>query len=186
MLNNLNTKEIKILSVLNLKKKYSYLKKIIQYKLFLIKILRLSNDSKKYKYLSAVFDIQQLKKKGFYFQYIIHFSFLFNNIRLHITNAFGKLKFAASSGLVGFSGKQKKNKHLIFKNFITLLKQQQQFLKNKPIALHFKNIRYHKYYIINSLKEYFFITGIQNFNSYPYNGCRKKKKRRKRVRSKKR
>ena len=53
------------------------------------------------------------------------------------------------------------------------------FLGKKPVALHLNNVNFYQNLIVNKLKQTFYIKVIKSFNQAPYNGCRKKKVRRK-------
>ncbi len=120
-------------------------------------------------------------KSGFLIQYIMHFSFSATNTLLHITDALGNLKFQHSAGSVNFKGKQKKIRIMVLNRFFhTLRRLKISFLKNKPIALHLSNVGFYKKFLIRHLKRYFYIRVVKNYDSYSYNGCRKKKKVRKR------
>ena len=111
--------------------------------------------------------------------YIIDINFTKSNTFLHIMDYSGKLKFFYSSGSFKYAGKNKKSRYLVFRDFYRVLVSKLNFLKGKPVALHFKNVGYNKSWIIKKLKKKFFIKCIRSFNTYPYNGCRKPKIRRK-------
>lgn len=113
--------------------------------------------------------------------YIIYFTFSATNTFLYITDSLGNLKFRHSAGSVGFKGKQKKVRILVLTRFLKELRKLKiSTFKNKPIALHLNNVGFYKYFIIKNIKKYFFIRLIKNYNTYSYNGCRKKKRLRKR------
>ena len=110
--------------------------------------------------------------------FIIDITFSKSNTLLNVSDSNGNLKFSCSAGSFNYSGKSKRSRWIVFKEFYSSLLKL-KFLTNKPIALHFKNVGSHKFWIIKKLKKIFFIKNICSFNSYPYNGCRKKKMRRK-------
>lgn len=110
---------------------------------------------------------------------IINISFSKTNTLLHIMDFEGNLKFYYSAGLFKYKGKRKKSRFRIFKDFYNKLISKFKFLRFKPIALHLKNVGKAKFWIIRKLKKKFYIKIVKNFNLYPYNGCRKKKVRRK-------
>ena len=137
---------------------------------------------KNYKFLNTAI----AKKKNSFnkydplIMYIIDFSFSRSNTFLHVLDFAGNLKFFCSAGSFNYSGKSKRARWIVFKNFSrSLLKL--KFLKNRPVALHFKNVGSNKFWIINKLKKKLFIKVIRNFNLYPHNGCRKRKIRRKKI-----
>lgn len=111
--------------------------------------------------------------------YIIHISFHRTNTLLHVTDFSGKLAFFCSAGDLSYKGKSKKARIQVLKSMIRLILKNLTFLRNKPIALHLTNVRFMKYNILKKLKTFFFIKIVNNFDLYPYNGCRKRKARRK-------
>jgi ribosomal protein S11 len=117
--------------------------------------------------------------------YIIDISFSETNTLLHVTDFAGNLEFFCSAGSLNYKGKQKKQRFAIFKDLFRILVSKLTFLKGKPIALHLKNVRSNKFWIMRKLKKRFFIRIVRNYNLYPFNGCRKKKMRRKRFKKKK-
>jgi ribosomal protein S11 len=117
--------------------------------------------------------------------YIIDISFSETNTLPHVTDFAGNLEFFCSAGSLNYKGKQKKQRFAIFKDLFRILVSKLTFLKGKPIALHLKNVRSNKFWIMRKLKKRFFIRIVRNYNLYPFNGCRKKKMRRKRFKKKK-
>jgi ribosomal protein S11 len=115
--------------------------------------------------------------------YIIDITFSRSNTLLHVSDSAGNLKFSRSAGSFNYSGKSKKARWVVFKEFYRYLFKL-NFLKNKPIALHFKNVGPTKFWIIKQLKKKLFIKTVSSFTLYPYNGCRKKKMRRKKFKKK--
>lgn len=116
--------------------------------------------------------------------YTINITFSRSNTFLHVTDPAGKLKFFSSAGYLNHKGKTKKSRFTVFKSIFFILDTKLQFLKDKPIALHLKNVGFNKFWIIKKLKIKFFIKSVKIFNSFPFNGCRIKKVRRKKVRKK--
>jgi ribosomal protein S11 len=114
--------------------------------------------------------------------YVIAFCFSTSNILLSITDSHGKLVFFCSSGYLKFKGKLKKQ-ILVFKSFYRVLLKL-NFLRHQSVALHFKNVGFRKFMIIRTLKKKFFIKVVKIFNNYSHNGCRKKKKIRKKFKTK--
>jgi ribosomal protein S11 len=111
--------------------------------------------------------------------YIIDITFSRSNTFLHVMDSSGKLKFFSSAGHFNVKGKNKKFRFNVFKHFYFTLITKLKFLRNKPIALHLKNVSSNKFWIIKKLKTKFFIKVIKIFNLFPFNGCRRKKIRRK-------
>lgn len=122
---------------------------------------------------------QKIVKEDFLITYIIDFTFSRTNTLLHVMDFSGNLKFFCSSGSLQYKGKSKKSRLLVVKDMYKILLLKLKFLKDQPIALHLKNVGFAKFWIIKMLKKKFFIKVVRSFNSHPYNGCRKKKMRRK-------
>lgn len=118
--------------------------------------------------------------------YIIDIIFTKTNTLLSVSDSSGNLKFFYSAGLFNIKGKSKAKRYLVLNNFLRVLESKLKFLKLKPLALHLKNVRFDRFWIVKKFKKKFFIKIVKNFNLYPYNGCRRKKVRRKKMRTKKR
>ena len=116
--------------------------------------------------------------------YIIYISFSRANTLLHVMNSSGILKFSCSAGNLSYKGNSKKARVLVLKSMINLLIRKVKFLRHKFIALHLKNVKFMRFWIVKRFKKKFFIQTVKNFNLYPYNGCRKKKVRRKKFKKK--
>lgn len=121
-------------------------------------------------------------KKDFLISYVIYFGFSMSNTVLHISDAIGNQKVLLSAGLIDLQGKQKVVRRLALTRFFNILSlAKSKFLKKNPVAIHFKNVSSsNKFLIVKKLKKKFFIKVIKTFDLVSYNGCRKKKKRRKR------
>ena len=111
--------------------------------------------------------------------YIINVTFSRTNTLLHVMDFAGKLKFFSSAGLVKYSGKSKKSRFSVLRDLYRSLFAKLKGLGSKPVALHLMNVGSHKFWIIEKFKKKFYIKVVKSFNSYPYNGCRKKKAKRK-------
>jgi ribosomal protein S11 len=83
-------------------------------------------------------------------------------------------------------GKRKTKQPLALNSLINSLKNDAKFLYSKPIALHLTNVNFFSYnYVLSKLEEKFFITYIRVFDTTPHNGCRPRKIKRGKKRSKK-
>lgn len=111
--------------------------------------------------------------------YVINISFLKANTTIHASDIKGNLKIFYSAGSVGLAGKQKKKRRVAVSKLIALLVKRATFLHKKPVALHLNNVNFYKNLIVSKLKRVLYIRAIKSFNQTPYNGCRKKKLRRK-------
>jgi len=109
--------------------------------------------------------------------YVVSVVLTNKNTLIYVTNVQGTLKYFQSAVSLNISGKQKtKQPNTLFKllkSFITNCK----FLKNKPVALHFKNINKRLLMsIIKIMENLLFINVIRIYNFLiPHNGCRPKK-----------
>lgn len=124
------------------------------------------------------------KKESYLIKYVVSITFTKSNTLLHVSDFSGKLKLFLSAGSINYLGKNKKNRNSVLRDFFRILAEKGRFLKNQPIALHFKNVGSFKFKILKALKKKFLVLIVKNFNSYPYNGCRVKKIRRKKIRKK--
>ena len=111
--------------------------------------------------------------------YIINISFLKANTTIHLSDIKGNIKLFYSAGDIGLKGKQKTKRRIAVGKLIAILFKKTPFITKKPIALHLNNVKFYKRFIVKQLKKNFFIKIIKSFNLTPYNGCRKKKIRRK-------
>lgn len=117
-------------------------------------------------------------------KYVIDIKFSQTNTLLHVMSFSGKLKFFISAGQLKYKGKNKKARRLIIKDFYKMLITKLKFLKNQPVAINLNNVDSSRVWVIKLLKKKFFIKVIKIFQSTPHNGCRKKKIRRKKFRTK--
>ena len=115
--------------------------------------------------------------------YIIEISFSKKNTLFHISDCSGNIKFFYSAGSFQQKGKGKTARSIVLRKFYRLLISKLKFVKKVPIAVHFKNADSNMFWFLKKLKKKFFIVLVKHFNQYPYNGCRKKKIRRKKFKS---
>lgn len=174
MIKDSNLNLNKFLDGVKLKKQYI---EKLKYKISMLNDVSKDN----YKDLDSVIvpKNHQLIKNDYLVMYIIDISFSETNTLLHVTDFAGNLEYFCSAGSLNYKGKQKKLRFLVFRDLFRILVSKLTFLKGKPIALHLKNVGSNKFWIIKKLKTKFFIKVVRNFNLYPFNGCRKKKMRRK-------
>ena len=175
-----------VLNSIRLKKKSVYSKKVLNY---ISKLKFFLNKKQKDKDSSLFFvrksfnrsnEFLSTKKKGPFVLYSICFSFSAINTFLYVTDALGNLKLRSSAGLLNFKGKLKKSRFQVLKLFFKeLRKLKMNTLKNKPVSLHLQNVGSYRRLIVRNLKSFIYIQVIQNYQTYAYNGCRKKKKLRK-------
>jgi ribosomal protein S11 len=96
-----------------------------------------------------------------------------------VSDTQGNLKLFYSAGSVELSGKQKRRRRIAISKLISLVFKKATFLGQKPIALHLNNVNFYRNLIIGKLKRNLYIKIIKILNHTPYNGCRRKKLRRK-------
>ena len=81
-----------------------------------------------------------------------------------------------SAGLLKLTKYQKRAQPTALLNIFKILLSKAKFLQNKAVALHFKNVkRFHELFFITALKKKIFIKSFQSYNLMPHNGCRPKK-----------
>lgn len=127
----------------------------------------------------GIYNNRNTNSQDFIVMYVISVSFLKANTTIHVSDIRGNLKLFYSSGSVDLTGKQKKKRRIAISKLISLLLKKANFLGRKPIALHLSNVNFYKNLIVRKLKRNLYIKIIKIFNQISYNGCRKKKLRRK-------
>jgi ribosomal protein S11 len=180
ILNIENTHFNQFLKTLSLKKQY--LQKLKKQSIFL-NLLKQKN----YKIINTFNQKFETDYKPFdhIIMYIIDITFSRSNIFLNVMDSSGKLKFFCSAGHLQYKGrKNKKSRFQVLRSIYHVLLAKLRFLKGKPIALHLKNVGLKRFWIIKKLKTHFFIKLVSIFNLFPFNGCRKKKVKRKKFKKK--
>jgi ribosomal protein S11 len=176
LFNNL-TNKLKLETSLLQKEKF-YVKNLLNQATYLKKLKE--NNSKN---LSAkeffISNTKETNLQDFMLTYIISISFLKANTTIHVSDTQGNLKLFYSAGSVELSGKQKRKRRIAVSKLISLILKKATFLSQKPIALHLNNVNFYKNLIVRKLKRNLYIKIIKVLNQTPYNGCRKKKLRRK-------
>ena len=119
----------------------------------------------------------------FFVMYIIEIYFSKKNTLFNISDCSGNIKFFYSAGSFQQKGKGKTARSIVLKKFYRLLVSKLKFVKKVPIAIHFKNADSNMFWFLKNLKKKFFIVLVKRFNQYSYNGCRKKKIRRKKFKN---
>lgn len=159
--------------------KKQYLKKI-QNKASMLNEMKEMN----YKKVGSQFSKKLIYPKHTAFvMYIIEIYFSKKNTLLHISDFSGNLKLFYSAGSFQQKGNGKVARSIILRKFYRTLISKLKFAKKVPIAVHFKNADSNIFWFLKKLKKKFFITIVKHFNRYPYNGCRKRKIRRKKLKS---
>jgi ribosomal protein S11 len=111
--------------------------------------------------------------------YIVNVNLSPTNTLVNVTDVAGNPKASFSGGLVNLTKKQKKKQPGALINIFRILLSKARFLKNKPIALHFRNAKkFHVFFLLKALKNKLFIKSVRILDFLPHNGCRPKKIRR--------
>ena len=167
----------RFLKEIHLKKQY--LKKI-QDQAYFLNELKEANSKK----VGLKFSNKFVKPlNSVYVMYIIEISFSKKNTLFHISDCSGNIKFFYSAGTFHQTGKAKIARSIVLRKFYRLLVSRLKVIKKFPIAIHLKNVDSNMFWFLKKLKKKFLITLVKHFNNYPYNGCRKKKIRRKKFKS---
>jgi ribosomal protein S11 len=144
-------------------------------------LLNTTNDTTYLKFeqnKNSVFLKQNLFKENLV-SYIININLSPTNTLVNVTDINGNPKISFSAGLVKLTKKQKKAQPMALINIFKVLLLKAKFLENKPVALHFKNTKiFYESLIIKMLKERLFIKSVHSHNLSPHNGCRPKKLKR--------
>ena len=163
-----------------LKKEKFYIKNLLNQAIYLKKLKKNGSTRNLNKKEFISFSSKKINLKDFTVAYIISISFLKANIIIHVSDTQGKLKLFYSVGsIINLHGKQKRKRQVAISKLIFLVLKKAAFLDRKPIALHLNNVNFYKNLIIGKLKRNLYIKIIKILNQIPYNGCRKKKLRRK-------
>ena len=176
LFNNL-TNKLKLEASLLQEEKH-YVKNLLNQATYLKKLKK--DDSKNLSVKKFVIqNDKETNLQDFVVAYIVSISFLKANTTIHVSDTQGNLKLFYSAGSVQLSGKQKRKRRIAVSKLISLVLKKATFLGQKPVALHLNNVNFYKNLIVRKLKRNLYIKIIKILNQTPYNGCRKKKLRRK-------
>lgn len=113
-------------------------------------------------------------------KYIIGVSFLKKNTIIYITDIRGKLKYYCSAGFIKLNKKQKVKIPLVLMKLTKIILAKVPNLKKMPVAVHLNNISKPLQFFFEPIfKTQFFIIQLTSFKTFPHNGCRPKKLKRK-------
>ena len=111
--------------------------------------------------------------------YIINIQTSQTNTLISVTDIKGKTIISLSSGSLKLKKKQKKTQPLAIMTILKHLILKVNFLYNKIVVIHFKNVKiYYESVVIKLLSNILFIKSIKSYNLSPHNGCRPKKLKR--------
>lgn len=116
--------------------------------------------------------------------YVININLSLTNTLVNVNDIKGNPKFFYSAGMFNLQKTQKVRQP---KAIITILKAllvKIKLFRTKPVALHYNNLFFnHQSYIFKKLKQKIFIKLVTSYNYHPHNGCRLKKKKRIKIRT---
>lgn len=116
--------------------------------------------------------------------YIISINASSTNTFVNVNSINGHPKSFLSAGMFNFQKKQKIKQPKAVITILRALLIKFKICKIKPVALHFNNLFYnHQSYVLKRLKQKIFIKLIMSYNSSSHNGCRLKKKKRIKIRT---
>ena len=111
---------------------------------------------------------------------ILKINFLNSNIMIDLTNTFGKTVFKYSAGFLKFKNAYK-TKKIAINTLLKKIKFEMRKFKKNNLALHILGNRKHKKFTLSNLKNFLTIKTVKNFNLTPFNGCKTRKKKRKKI-----
>lgn len=169
-----------ILTRFALKKQKTFLLNVLKNDINMIEQQK-KPEKKLNKILASKIKVKQSNSWWAGVSFILLVSFSQTNTRVTLLSSNGSLVFSQSSGGAGLEGKQKTNRKLSLKKlFFSLQDSLKKSIGYKtPIALHLKNVGGELKYITKIAEKLFFIRSIKSYDNVPFNGCRKKKIRRK-------
>ena len=113
-------------------------------------------------------------------KYIVGISFLKKNTIIYITDIRGRLKHYCSAGFIKLNKKQKIKIPLVLMKLTKVILAKVPNLKKIPVAIHLNNISKQLQFFFEPIfKTQFFIIQLASFKTFPHNGCRPKKLKRK-------
>ena len=107
------------------------------------------------------------------------------NSLINLAKPNGNILISLSGGYINLKKRQKKLQPLALINLLKSLCLMVNFKPTESIAIHFKNVKpFYTTVIIKMLKRVFFIRSTKSFHLQPHNGCRPKKLRKFKKRTK--
>jgi len=118
--------------------------------------------------------------------YILTLNISQTNTLINLSDTDGKPLISLSGGSINLKKRQKKLQPLALINLLKSLILMANFTHDNSIAIHFKNVKsYYESLVIDLLKKIIFIKSIKSSNLQPHNGCRPKKLKKFKRRTKK-
>jgi ribosomal protein S11 len=118
--------------------------------------------------------------------YIINVNLSLTNTSINVSDIKGNPKVYYSAGMLDLKSKQKTKQPTAIIAIFKLILSKSNFLKKKAVALHCSNtLSTYESFITKRLKQKIFIKTIKSYKYRPHNGCRLRKKKRIKIRTKK-
>ena len=116
--------------------------------------------------------------------YVINISLSSTNTVINVNSIKGNPKFFYSAGMFNLQKTQKTRQPKAIITILRALLLKSKVLKTKPVALHFNNLFFnHQSYIFKKLKQKIFVKLVTSYLYGSHNGCRMKKKKRIKIRT---
>lgn len=112
---------------------------------------------------------------------VLRITFTQSNTWLAFSDSLGHVIFSKPSGVVGLKGKSKLNRHLAVKKLMLNLNKQEALTEYGPVALHMRNVGTRGTSIFKTVKAFAAVASVKTYDTVPFNGCRKKKLKRKKI-----
>lgn len=155
-----------------------YLRWLILFSFTKLHTIKLKNNYFISDILFSFFNKQKL------INYVLNINLSSTNTLININNIKGNPKFFYSAGMFNLQKKQKIKQPKAIITILRTILLKSKIFKTKPVALHFNNLFFnHQSYIFKKLKQKMFINLIMSYNYKPHNGCRLKKKKRIKIRT---
>jgi len=116
--------------------------------------------------------------------YVININLSSTNTLINLNDIKGNPKFFYSAGMFNLQKNQKTRQPKAIITILRALLSKSKIFKTKPVAVHFNNLFFnHQSYIFKKLKQKIFIKLVTRYKYGSQNGCRLKKKKRIKVRT---
>ena len=116
--------------------------------------------------------------------YILSISLSSTNTLINVNGIKGNPKFFYSAGMFNLQKKQKTRQPKAIITILRALLVKSKIFKTKPAAIHFNNVFFnHQSYVFKKLKQKVFTKLVKTYAYRSHNGCRLRKKKRIKVRT---
>ena len=116
--------------------------------------------------------------------YVININIFTTNTLINMNSIKGDPKIFYSAGMFKLQKKQKTRQPKAIFTILRALLLKSKIFKTKPVAVHFNNLFFnYQSYILKKLKQKIFAKLIISYIYRPHNGCRLRKKKRIKIRT---